>query len=117
MHDIMDQVESKFLQTQKFLPRLFFRHYWRYFLHLDSWWNGLKNFMMEFDNFNRNTKFTDLFSEESITFLYLNVKLSTCKLQTFLNGKPIDYHQYLQFQSSYPKYTKRSILYVVRCAI
>ena len=67
--------------------------------------------MMEFNNFNSNIKFTYEFSEPSINFLDLNVKLSNGKLQTSLYVKPTDCHQYLQFQSGHPKHTKRSIVY------
>ena len=71
----------------------------------------VKNFMMEFNNFNPNIKFTYEFSEESINFLDLNVKFSSGKLQTSLYVKPTDCHQYLHFQSSHPKHTKKSIVY------
>ena len=67
--------------------------------------------MMEFNNFNPNIKFTYEFSEASINFLDLNAKLSDGKLQTSLYVKPTDRHQYLHFQSSHPKHTKRSIVY------
>ena len=67
--------------------------------------------MMEFDNFNPNIKFTYEFSEASINFLDLNVKLSNDKLQTSLYVKPTDRHQYVHFQSSHPKHTKRPIAY------
>ena len=66
---------------------------------------------MELNNFNPNVKFSYEFSEVSISFLDLNVKLSNDKLQTSLYVKPTDRHQYLQFQSSHPKHRKRSILY------
>ena len=67
--------------------------------------------MMELNNFNPNIKFTFEFSEASINFLDLNVKLSSGKLQDLLVLKPTDCHQYLHFQSSHPKHTKRSIVY------
>ena len=67
--------------------------------------------MMEFNNFNPNIKFAYEFSEASINFLDLNVKLSDGKLQTSLYVKPTDRHQYLHFRSSHPKHTKRSIVY------
>ena len=67
--------------------------------------------MMEFNNFNPNIKFTCEFSEASINFLDLNVKLSEGKLQTSLYVKPTDRHQYLHLRSSHPKHTKRSIVY------
>ena len=66
---------------------------------------------MEFINVNPNIKFTYEFSEESINFLDINVKFSSGKLQNSLYVKPTDYHQYLHFESSHPKHTKKSIVY------
>ena len=107
----MDQVESRFFQTQKFQPLAWFRYIDDIFFVWTQGENSLKNFMMEFNNFNPNVKFTYEFSEASINFLDLNVKLSDGKLQTFLYVKPTDRHQYLHFRSSHPKHTKRSIVY------
>ena len=67
--------------------------------------------MMEFNNFNSNINFTYEFSEAMINFLDLNVKFFNGKLQTSLYVKPTDWHRYLHFQSSHPKYTKMSIVY------
>ena len=67
--------------------------------------------MMKFNNFNPNIKFTHEFSEASINFLDLYIKFSNGKLQTSLYVKPTDSHQYLHFQSSRPKHTKKSIVY------
>ena len=109
----MDQVESKFLQTQKFQPLVWFRYIGNIFFIWTHGENSLKNFLMEFNNFNPNIKFTYEFSEASINFQYLNVKLSNGKLQTSLNLKPTDRLQYLHFQLSHPKHTKRSIVYII----
>ena len=106
----MDQMESKFLQSQKLQPLVWFRYIDDIFF---IWTHGeqrLKNFMMEFNNCNCNIKFTYEFSEPSINFLDLNVKFSNGTLQTSLYEKPTDCHQYLHFQSSHPK-RKKSILY------
>ena len=96
---------GKFLQTQKFQPSVWF---W----YIDEisfiWTHGeinLKNSMVEFNSFNPNIKFIYEFSEASINFLNLNVKLSNGKLQTSLYVKPTDRHQYLHFQSSHPKHS------------
>ena len=78
------------------------------YLYIDT---ILQNFMMEFNSFNPNIKFTYEFSEASINFLDLNVKFSSGKLHTSLYVKPTDCHQYLHFQSSHPKHTKKSIVY------
>ena len=107
----MDQVESKFLQTQKFQPLVWFRYIDDIFFIWTHGEKSLKKFMMEFNNFNPNIKFTYEFSEASINFLDLNVKFSSGKLQTSLYVKPTDCHQYLHFQSSHPKHTKKSIVY------
>ena len=71
----MDQVESKFLKTQKFQPLVWFRFIDDIFLIWAHGEKSLKKFMMEFNNFNPNIKFTYEFSEASINFLDLNVIL------------------------------------------
>ena len=98
----MDQVESKFLQTQKFQPLVWFRYIDDIFF---IWTHGERSLK------NPNIKFAYEFSEASINFLDLNVKFSSGKLQTSLYVKPTDCHQYLHFQSSHPKHTKKSIVY------
>ena len=103
----MGQVESKFLQTQLFHPLARFRCIFFILTHGE---NILKKFMMEFNNFNPNIKFTFKFSSESsINFLDLNVSDGKC--QTSLFVEPTDRHQYLHCQSSHPKHTKRSLVY------
>ena len=76
----MDQLKSKFLQTQKFQPLVWFRYIDDIFFIWTHGKNSPKNFMMEFNNFNPNIKFTDEFSEASTNFLDLTVKLSNGKL-------------------------------------
>ena len=98
----MDQVESKFLQTQKFQPLVWFRYIDDIFF---IWTHGERSLK------NPNIKFAYEFSEASINFLDLNVKFSSVKLQTSLYVKPTDCHQYFHFQSSHPKHTKKSIVY------
>ena len=96
---------GKFLQTQKFQPSVWFGYIDEIFF---IWTHGeinLKNSMVEFNSFNPNIKFIYEFSEASINFLNLNVKLSNGKLQTSLYVKPTDRHQYLHFQSSHPKHS------------
>ena len=107
----MDQVEIKFLQTQKFQPLVWFRYIHDIFFIWTHGEKSLKKFMIEFENFNPNIKFTYEFSEGSINFLDLHVKFSSGKLQTSLYVKPTDCHQYLHFESSHPKHTKKSIVY------
>ena len=58
----MDQVGSKFLQNQKFQPLVWFRYIDDIFFIWTYGKNSLKNFMMEFNNFNPNITFTYEFS-------------------------------------------------------
>ena len=76
----MDQVEGQFLQTQKFEPLVWFRYIYDIFFIWTHGENNLKNCMMEFNSFNPNIKFTYEFSEASVSFVDLNVKLSNGKL-------------------------------------
>ena len=80
-----------------------------HFFILNHGENILKNFIMEFNNFNPNIKFTFKFSEASINFLDLNV--SDGKRQTSLFVEPTNRHQYIHCQSSHPKHTKWSLVY------
>ena len=107
----MDQVQSKFRQTQKFQPLVWFRYIDDIYFIWTHGENNLKNCMMEFNSFNPNIKFTYEFSEASVSFLDLNVKLSNGKLQTSLYVKPTDCSQYFHFQSSHLEHTKWSIVY------
>ena len=63
----MDQVPSKFVQTQKFQLLVWFREIGDIFFIWTNGENSLKAFMMEFNNFNRNIKFTYEFSEVLIS--------------------------------------------------
>ena len=63
----MDQVPSKFVQTQKFELLVWFREIGDIFFIWTNGENSLKAFMMEFNNFNRNIKIIYEFSEVSIS--------------------------------------------------
>ena len=64
----MDQVESKFLKTQKFQSLPWFTYNDDVFFIWTHGEKNFKNFMMEFNNFDRNIKFNYEFSEASINF-------------------------------------------------
>ena len=94
MQTFMEPVESKFLQTVTFQPLVWSRYMCHIFFISELMAKIiLKNFMMEFDNFNPNIKFNYEFSEGSISFLDLNVKFSDGKLQNSLYMKPTDHQQ------------------------
>ena len=78
----MDQMESNFQQTQMLQPRLCFRNIDNIFFIWTYGENSFKKFMMEFNNFYANIKFTYVLSEASSYFLDFNVNLSNGKLQT-----------------------------------
>ena len=107
----MDEIETKFLETQEFQPLVWFRY-------IDDvlfiWTYGpdkLVSFMTEFNNYHPNIKFTYESYKENITFLNLGVNLSGNKLTTVLHTKSTDKHQYLHYTSAHPAHTKLSIIY------
>ena len=55
----MDQVESKFLQTQKFQPLVWFRYIDIFFIWTHDE-NSLKNFKMKFNNLKFNNLMSSL---------------------------------------------------------
>ena len=59
----MGQVERNFQQTQKFQLLVLFRHIDNIFVIWTHGENILKNFMLQFNNFNPNIKFIYEFSE------------------------------------------------------
>ena len=50
-------------------------------------------------------------SKENIIFLDVNINLSNGHLMANMYVKPTDCHQYLDYSSSHPNHTKRSIVY------
>ena len=107
----MDQLETKFLETQTFKPLVWFRYIDDIFF---IWTHGeekLKTFMAELNSFNDNIKFTYEYNKDSIPFLGLKVISFNGKLITSFYSKPTDCRQYLHYESCHPDHTKRSIVY------
>ena len=50
-------------------------------------------------------------SKDKISFLDLSVSLCNGNLYTGLHFKAIDCHQYLEYTSSHPEHTKKSVIY------
>ena len=65
----------------------------------------LETFLEDLNQFYLNIKFTYESSKESIPFLDLSVKL-----ETDVQIKPTDRHQFLHYSSSHPGHTNRSIV-------
>ena len=107
----MDQVEHKFLATQINQSLIWLRYIDDIFF---IWTHGkkeLEKFMLSFDSFTPNLKFSYESSRKGISFLDLKVSLTKGKLSTDLHIKATDRHQYLRYSSGHPEHTKRSIVY------
>ena len=101
----MDQLETKFLETQTFKPLVWFRYIDDIFF---IWTHGeekLKTFIAELNSFNDNIKFTYEYNKDSIPFLDLKVISSNGKFITSLYSKPTDYYQYLHYESCHLDHT------------
>ena len=104
----MDEIETKFLETQEFQPLVWFRYIGDVFF---IWTHGPDKpvpFTTESNNYHPNIKFTYKSNKENITFLDLEVSLSENKLTTNLHTKSRDKPQYLHYTSAHPAHTKRS---------
>ena len=107
----MDDVESKFLETQSLQPLIWFRYIDDEFF---IWTNGeekLLLFFTDLNNYNPHIEFTYEFNKEHISFLYLRVSFCDGKLTRDLHVKPNGRYQYFHYTSAHPNHTKRSIVY------
>ena len=89
----MDEIETKFLDTQEFKSLVRFR----YINDVSFIWTHgkekLEDFLKNFNNYHLNIKFAHEFNKENIPFLGLKVSLSGGQLTTDLHIKSIDKHQ------------------------
>ena len=107
----MDDLETKFLQSQSLQPLVWFRYIDDIFF---IWTHGndkLEKFLDDLNSFDNNIKFTHESSKDNVIFLDLIVKLSKGLLTTDLHVRDTDRHQYLHFNFSHPDHTKRLIIY------
>ena len=107
----MDKLENDFLNTQEYLPLVWYRYIDDIFF---IWTHGeekLKFFQADLNKYHPNINFTHESNKECINFLDLKVSLLDNKLSTDLYIKPTDRHQYLHYFSSHPDHTKKSIVY------
>ena len=107
----MDKVETDFLESKKLKPMVWFRY-------IDDivfiWTHGkqeLQRFLQELKTTHPNLKFKHESSIEKISSLDLSVSQCNGNLYTDLHIKATDCHQYLEYTSSHPEYTKKSIIY------
>ena len=66
--------------------------------------------MTDFNNYHPNIKFTYESNKKTFTFFDWNISLSGNKLTADLHTKSTNKHQYLQYTSAHPPYTKSSII-------
>ena len=107
----MDNLETDFLNTQEYLPLVWYRYIDDIFF---IWTHGeekLKFFRDDLNKYHPNINFTHHSNKECINFLDLTVSLLNNKVSTDLYIKPTDRHQYLHCSSSHPDHTKKSIVY------
>ena len=107
----MDKLETDFLNTQEYLPLVWYRYIDDIFF---IWTHGeekLKFFLADLNKYHPNINFTHESNKECINFLDLKVSLLDNKLSTDLYIKPTDRHQYLHYSSSHPDHTKKLIVY------
>ena len=109
----MDEIETKFLETQEFQPLVWFRYIDAVFF---IWTHGpdkLVSFTTKFNNYHPNVKFTYESNKENITFLDLDVSLSGNKLTTDLHTKSTEniniciIHRHTQPTLNVPLFTAR----------
>ena len=107
----MEQVESEFLKTQIHQPLVWFRYINDIF---SIWTHGqdqLEHFLVDFNKFHPSIKFTYESSRKNVSFLDVDVKFLNGEIIIDLHIKASDRHQYLDYTSSHPHHTKRSIVY------
>ena len=107
---IMNEPETKFLQSQSLQSFAPFRYIDDIFFIWTHGKNKLEKFLDHRNGFDNNINFTHESSKENVTFLNLIVKLSKGRLTTDLHIKDTDRHQYLHFNSSHTNPTKRLII-------
>ena len=101
----MDDIESKYLETQSLQPLIWFRYIDDVFFIWAHEEEKLQLFCTDLNNYNLHIKFTYEFNKEHILFLGLNVSFCDGKLTTDLHVKPTDTHQYLHYKSAHTNHT------------
>ena len=106
-----DKFEINFLKTQKLQSFVWFRYVDGVFFIWTRGKEELENFLKELNSFCDHIKFAFESDKESINYLDVNINLSNGHLMTKMYVKLTDRHQHLDYSSSHPNHTKRSIIY------
>ena len=91
----MDEMVTSFVETQQLQPFNWLRYIDGIFFiwtHVEEWW--LIFFLRDLNEFHTSLKCTYETSQNSVTFLDLNVSLKDGVVFTDLHIKPIDDHQF-----------------------
>ena len=107
----MDKLETDLLNTQEYLPFVWYRYIDDIFFIWTHEEEKLKFFLDDLNKYNPNINVTHESNRECISFLGLTVGLLDNKVSTDLYIKLTDRHQYLNYSSSHPDHTKKSIFY------
>ena len=84
---------------------------WRCFFIWTDGENELTSFLQRLNQFHSNLSFTYKSSKKEINFLHCKVNLFKNKFTMDLYVKSTDIRQYLDYTSSHPEHTKKSIVY------
>ena len=107
----MGKLENTILQTVDKTPTV----WWRYIDDIFAIWphgeECLEQFIHTINNIHSTIKFTAEWSNESVTFLDVNIFLKDGHIVTDLFTKPTDTHQYLHQRSCHPSHQKSTIPY------
>ena len=108
----MDEMVTSFVETQQLQPFIWLRYIDGIFFiwtHVEEWW--LIFFLRDLNEFHTSLKCTYETSQNSVTFLDLNVSLKDGVVFTDLHIKPIDDHQFQHYKLSHPSHIKNTIPY------
>lgn len=107
----MNDLETKFLSTQKIKPLLYKRFLDDIFIIWTDTQENLINFIESFNKAHPDITFTYTYSRTEINFLDVHVKVKDGSLTSNVYKKPTDRQQYLHFDSCHPRHCKTSIPY------
>ena len=106
----MSELEEEIFRKAEFKPYL----WWRYTDIFFLWEHGeerLESFSGNINKMHPTLKFTEYRSKTSINFLDVTVSIAKGMIETDLNVKATDSHQYLLSSSCYPFECKKGIPY------
>ncbi|XP_053406459.1 uncharacterized protein LOC128559243 [Mercenaria mercenaria] len=108
----MGKFEQDFLRNRDLQPTLWLRFLDDIFMAWDHSLEELQLFIRELNSFHPDIKFTHTISQESLSFLDVNIpKGDNLCVETNIYVKETNNHQYLDYTSCHPKQCKNDIPY------